>query len=197
MMKVRKETFCALILCMVCSLALLNGCGSKGESSEDKTAEKGEANVENLGEFEMLDTGGNAYTQEIFAECDLTMVNVFTTWCGPCIKEIPELEKLNQEMVDKDVQVIGIVLDAVDSSGNIDEEAVENAKLLAEKTGAAYPFLIPDSGLMNGRLSGIDAIPETFFVDTEGNIVGETYVGAHSFDDWKGIVEKELEGVKK
>ena len=152
MMKVRKETFCAMILCMVCSLALLNGCGFKGKSSEDKTAEKGEANVENLGEF---------------------------------------------EMADKDVQVIGIVLDAVDSSGSIDEEAVENAKLLAEKTGAAYPFLIPDSGLMNGRLSGIDAIPETFFVDTEGNIVGETYVGAHSFDDWKGIVEKELEGVKK
>ena len=38
-----------------------------------------------------------------------------------------------------------------------------------EKTKASYPFLIPDSGMMNGRLNGISAFPETFFVDKNGN----------------------------
>ena len=50
---------------------------------------------------------------------------------------------------------------------------------------------------MNGRLSGIDAVPETFFVDKEGNIVGDTYVGSHGLEEWREIVEKELEGVKE
>ena len=49
--------------------------------------------------------------------------------------------------------------------------------------------------MMNGRLNGISAFPETFFVDKNGNIVGETYSGSHSLDEWKEIVEKELENV--
>ena len=69
--------------------------------------------------------------------------------------------------------------------------------MLAEKTGVSYPFLIPDEGYLNGRLAGIQAVPETFFVDRDGNIVGETYSGSRSFEDWKSIIEKELEGVTR
>lgn len=197
MMELRKKMLCVLLLCSMCGLLALNGCGSKEESSGDKTAVDETDSVENLGEFTMEDIEGNTYTQEMFAECDLTMVNVFTTWCTPCVREIPELEKLSQEMSDKGVKVVGIVLDAAEKSESAKQDVVEKAKLLAEETGAAYPFLIPDKGYMNGRLLGVDAVPETFFVDTDGNIVGEAYVGAHSLGDWKVIVEKELEGVKK
>ena len=197
MMELRKKMLCVLLLCSMCGLLALSGCGSKEESSCDKTAVDETDSVENLGEFTMEDIEGNTYTQEMFAECDLTMVNVFTTWCTPCVREIPELEKLSQEMSDKGVKVVGIVLDAAEKSESAKQDVVEKAKLLAEETGAAYPFLIPDKGYMNGRLLGVDAVPETFFVDTDGNIVGEAYVGAHSLGDWKVIVEKELEGVKK
>ena len=75
--------------------------------------------------------------------------------------------------------------------------SVKKAGVLQEKTKASYPFLVPDSTMMNGRLNGISAFPETFFVDKEGNIVGETYSGSHSLDEWKEIVEKELEHVSK
>ena len=37
----------------------------------------------------------------------------------------------------------------------------------------------------------------TYRVDKEGNIVGETYSGSHSLDEWKKIVEKELANVSK
>lgn len=191
----------------VCSAVILSGCASAGGSASDK--EDGiaqeeqtdqelsgsdiseEGGAEGLGTFSMEDVNGESYTQEMFAEYELTMVNVFTTWCSPCVGEIPDLEKLSKEMEDQGVQVVGIVLDA---AGSADEETIEKAKLLAEKTGASYPFLIPDAGYLNGRLFGIDAVPETFFVDKEGNIVGETYSGSRSFEDWKSIVEKELEG---
>ncbi|MFG6382746.1 MAG: TlpA family protein disulfide reductase [Lachnospiraceae bacterium] len=156
-----------------------------------------EGAIENVGEFSMQDIEGETYTQDMFADYDLTMVNVFTTWCTPCVNEIPDLQKLREDIADKKVNVVGIVLDVIDGTGKADEEVIEKAKLLAERTGATYPFLIPDSGYLNGRLSGINAVPETFFVDKEGNIVGETYSGSRSFEEWKEIVEVEWKGVAK
>ena len=115
----------------------------------------------------------------------------------PCVKEIPELQELYKEMKDKGVGVAGVVLDTTDEKGNQDEEAVKKAGILQEKTKAEYPFLIPDTTMMNGRLQGISAFPETFFVDKDGNIVGDTYTGSHTLDEWKEIVEKELKNVSK
>ena len=209
-MILRKKLLQALSILGMCSVIIAGGCAS-GEDSSSKIKE-GAAREEkadqevldaggseaseggSLGEFSMEDVNGETYTQEMFADHDLTMINVFTTWCSPCIREIPDLEKLSKEMEDQGVQVVGIVLDV---AGNADEETIEKAKLLAEKTGAAYPFLIPDAGYLNGRLAGISAVPETFFADKEGNSVGKTYSGSRSFEDWKGIVEKELEGVRQ
>lgn len=155
-----------------------------------------ENNVTNVGEFTTQDINGKTCTQEIFQDYDLTMVNVFATWCSPCVNEIPDLEKLHKEMAEKGVNVIGIVMDAADDSGNPDQEAIDKAKILAERTKATYPFLLPDPTRLNGRLNGINAYPETFFVDRDGNIVGETYSGSSSFEDWKETVLYELESLK-
>jgi len=150
-----------------------------------------------VGKFETKGVDGKDYTEKVFSDYDLTLVNIFTTWCSPCVNEIPELEKLYEEMKEKGVGVVGVVLDTVEDDGKQDDAAVKKAGVLQEKTKASYPFLIPDSTMMNGRLNGISAFPETFFVDKEGNIVGETYSGSHSLDEWKEIVEKELANVSK
>ncbi len=203
-MKKRKNILSAL-LCGICCIALLGGCGEPSDKAaenpadasvaEDTQAGAEPAGGESLGEFSMEDMEGNTYTQDMFSDYSLTMVNVFTTWCTPCINEIPDLEKLRNEMADQGVNVVGIALDAIDATGSADGEAVEKAKLLAEQTGVTYPFLIPDAGYLNGRLMGINAVPETFFVDKDGNIVGETYTGSRSLDEWKSVVEQELQEV--
>ena len=151
----------------------------------------------NVGKFETKGVDGKDYTEKVFSDYDLTLVNVFTTWCSPCVNEIPELEKLYEEMKEKGVGVVGVVLDTVGDDAKQNEDTVKKAGVLQEKTKASYPFLVPDSTMMNGRLNGISAFPETFFVDKEGNIVGETYSGSHSLDEWKEIVEKELENISK
>lgn len=174
-------------------LAELESGGDVG-SNEGQTAGSVE-NTDYIGEFSMQDIDGESYTQEMFADYDVTMVNVFTTWCTPCINEIPYLEQLNNDMADQGVRVVGIVLDAVDGYGNVDEEAVEKAGLLAERTGAAYPFLIPDDTWLNGRLYGINAVPETFFVDCNGAVIGESYTGSRSLEEWKAVVEEKLSDV--
>lgn len=149
--------------------------------------------VATVGEFSTTDVFGNACTQEMFAEYDLTLVNAFATWCSPCIREIPELEKLRQAYAEKGVRlgVVGIVLDAKTANG-VDEAAVELAKTLHERSGAQYPFLIPDETDMNGRLIGIMSVPESFFVDSQGRIVSAPILGANTMEGWQGIVDEEL-----
>lgn len=153
--------------------------------------------VTSTGKFETTGIDGKTYTEKVFADYDLTLVNIFTTWCSPCVNEIPELEKVYEEMKEKGVGIVGVVLDSSDENGNPDDETVKKAGILQEKTKASYPFLIPDSTMMNGRLKGITAFPETFFVDKDGNIVGETYTGSHTEDEWKEIIEKELANISK
>lgn len=149
--------------------------------------------VATVGSFAAEDIFGNPYTQEIFQEYALTLVNAFTTWCSPCVQEMPELEKLRRQYAEKNIKlgVIAVVLDVKTQDG-IDEGALGRAKTLYERSEAQFPFLIPDDGNLNGRLTGISAVPESFFVDRNGNIVSEPYVGANSLEGWTEIVDAEL-----
>lgn len=139
---------------------------------------------------------GEAFTHNDFAKNKLTMVNIFATWCTACIQEIPDIEKLHKELAEKGVGVVGIVTDTATDKGE-DAEALEKAALIKERTGATYPFLMPDATNFNGRTSSIYALPETFFVDSQGNIVGETYSGSHNYEDWKAIVEETLKKLEE
>ena len=84
----------------------------------------------NVGKFETKGVDGKDYTEKVFSDYDLTLVNVFTTWCSPCVNEIPELEKLYEEMKEKGVGVVGVVLDTVGDDGKQDDATVKKAGVL-------------------------------------------------------------------
>ena len=166
-----------------------------GQSAfEQPSAATSEADT--VGTFETTDIDGNAYTEKVFSDYDLTLVNAFTTWCSPCVNEMPELEKLYEEMKEQGVGVVGMVLDTVGDDGSVNDETVKKAQVLKEKTGVTYPLLIPDSGFLNGRIQGLQSFPESFFVDKEGNIVGDPIMGSNDFDGWKEAVENQLAALK-
>lgn len=152
--------------------------------------------VTDLSNLVTKDIEGKEFSSKDFANYDLTMVNVFATWCTACVQEIPALAELQKEMQSKGVNIVGVVTDTVDDSGE-NQEALEKAKLIMERTKANYSFLMPDKSNFNGRLNGIQALPETFFVDKNGQIVGESYSGSHNKKDWTEIIEKELARVKE
>lgn len=211
----RNKILPALIACTLC-VTLLTACASgqakdsaspadTGETSasvgsadpgETDTGAEAAASTSSVGPFSTQDVNGNDFTEEIFQDYDLTMVNIFTTWCSPCVQEMPDLEKLYQQMKNEGVGVVGVVLDVLDEKGEVVPDSLERAQLLAEQTGVTYPILLPDSTYMNGRLTGIEGFPETFFVDQDGNIVGETYSGSGDLEYWLSIVEQELSGLK-
>ena len=149
-----------------------------------------------LSNLQTVDIDGKEFSGKDFSDYDLTMVNVFATWCSPCVQEIPDLAEIQKEMKDKGINIVGVVTDTVDQTGE-NQEALEKAKLIRERSKAEYPFLIPDKSNFNGRLSGIQAFPETFFVDKKGQIVGETYSGSHNKKAWLEIIEKELAKVQR
>ena len=155
-------------------------------------------NVSELGDFNAQVVDGDTAGNEIFADYELTMVNLWTTTCNYCIMEMPDLEAIRAELQKKGVKfnIVGMCLD-VNQGGSVDEKKLDKVKAIISKTGIQYDTLIPDDTLWNGRLKGVNAFPETFFVDKNGNIVGETYVGSNTKADWQEIINKELSNVSK
>lgn len=147
-----------------------------------------------LSAFTAQDLQGNGVNQEILKGKKLTMVNVWATFCGPCINEMPDLGALAQEYADKGVQIVGLLSDANASDGSVSASQVELAQEIVDATGANYLHIIPGTDMM-GLLYQITSVPTTFFVDETGKQVGTAYVGAKSKDAWATIIDQMLEEV--
>lgn len=149
---------------------------SKASSTmkEEKTASAGkEEKKEKFPEFKTTDTNGNEVTEKIFSDKDITMVNVWGTFCGPCINEMPELQKI-YESLPKNANLIGIAADVPEGM----KDGVDNAKHIEEQTGVKYTNLTVSDSLASFTKQ-FYAVPSTIFVDKDGNIIGELVLGAN------------------
>ena len=113
---------------------------------------------------------GETVTEEILSRYDLTMVNVWASWCGPCRSELSELGEL-YEKLPENVNLLSVTVD--------DPGALLDARALLEENGCAFPCLDGQGseGLMGGFLNRVTAIPTTLFLDKTGNQVGQWIVG--------------------
>ncbi len=136
-------------------------------------------------EFESKDIYGKKVTHSIFSEYALTMVNVWGTFCAHCIREMPTLEEIYQEMKGENINVIGLIRDA---KGN-----EQIAKDIITKTKVTYTNLIPDENIKNDFLKYIYAFPTTIFVDSEGKIIGEPIIGAQDKQQYRKQIMRYLE----
>lgn len=194
-------------LAAVCALLLagmLSGCASGGDggaqsgapSENAQQAESGGSQAEAAQEasvsFEARDMEGNAVTADIFGQSRLTMVNVWATYCNPCLSEMPDLGELAGEYDTADFQLIGIISDVPEIVKGVDEEkaerAMEEARSLIESTEASYTHLPINASLQKALLADVTAVPTTFFVDGEGKVLG-TVVGARDKESWKELID--------
>ena len=114
--------------------------------------------------------GTDVNTKDIFSENRITMVNVWASWCGPCVMEIPELEKMSGQLREKDCGIVGLLIDGEDPNGLAD------AKDILSDASAQYTNLVFPSAVSNEL--NIQSVPTTYFVDSKGNILGEPVIGA-------------------
>ena len=121
--------------------------------------------------FETQDLDGNPVTsQELFAGHKITMVNIWATWCINCKSEMTELEELNKEWAEKGCQIIGICDDADE------EEMIPTAKKILEEHSVTFRNVRSNDVIRDEQLPSV-AMPTSYFVDSEGKILGKPIVG--------------------
>ena len=72
--------------------------------------------------FDTSDLDGNKVTEALFADNRVTMINIWGTFCPPCIREMPDLGQLSTDYKAKGVQLVGVVIDALDRYGRVDDK---------------------------------------------------------------------------
>lgn len=172
------------LLILILSISLLSGCGQStennvtGESSPDDFW----GDIEYVADFELKDVNDKLFNNSIFEESEYTLVNIWGTFCKPCIDEIPVLQDIHENT--EKINVVGIVAD-----GDINEiKAFE----ILNQLEADYVNLIPNQDFIDNFLIKVQVAPVSIIVDKEGKIL-ETIVGARNKDEYLDILKKYTE----
>lgn len=177
-------------------LVLLSGCAGNTREQPDETDPGAETSSQVGSSSEMetsaaifsgTDLEGNAVSSDtIFSRSRLTMVNIWATYCGPCLEEMPGLGELAAEYDAREFQIIGIVSDVKEGE---DQTLVES---LVRETGANYLHLLRSDSIEHAILGGVSAVPTTFFFNQEGQFLGGL-VGSGEKAAWEEIIHGLLE----
>ncbi|MFO7446815.1 MAG: TlpA family protein disulfide reductase [Ignavibacteriaceae bacterium] len=113
-------------------------------------------------------------------------LNVWATWCVPCVEEFPAIVELDENYKDKNVEVIAL---SVDLPSEIKDKVIP---FLKEQNAGFKVYVAADKSadeiinMLNPEWSG--AVPATFVFDMKGN-QQKFLPGAHSYDQMSAVVD--------
>jgi peroxiredoxin len=93
----------------------------------------------------------------------VVFLNIWATWCLPCVEEMPSMEKLHQELKEERFEILAV---------SIDESGTEAVLPFMKKHKLSFPALTDTKGAMK-NLYQITGVPESFIIDKDGTIVEE------------------------
>lgn len=151
-----------LMLFMMALGLMLSACGA--DESGPAAAKIGEK----LPSFKMQTLGGEVMdSHELFAG-KVVVLNLWATWCPPCRKEMPDLERLSKLMPKDKFLVAGISVDG----------SVDVVKTFVEEQGVTFPMFWDEGGsAIANPIFKAFRYPETFVINAEGVLV-EKVAGA-------------------
>lgn len=169
---------------------LLEGELESPQSSPASPATPQAENADNSVQFMTYSIYGDLIDQNLFSQADITMINVWGTYCSPCIREMPDLGEIHREYADKGFQITGIVIDGYHQDEEKFKEQIGMARAIVDYTKADYQHMLPISLELNeAYLSNIQVVPTTFFVDSQGKLIGKEVTGSRSKEDWIEVIE--------
>jgi len=120
---------------------------------------------------------------------NVVLVNLWATWCGPCVKEFPDLVKLQKLYEKKDVKVVLISVDEP-------EDAETTVRPFLQKQKVTFTTYIKD-GDDESFIEAVGegwrgAIPTTFIFDRRGTQVA-TLIGARDFNTFESAIKPYLQ----
>ena len=114
----------------------------------------------------------------------VVLVNLWATWCGPCIGEMPHLNEMQEKYRDKGFEIIGL---------NTDDESKEDIDAFAAKQKLNYQLGWADGAMMNEfvKITKLAAIPQSLLINRDGQLTGVfTGGGPKVIGQMKETVEK-------
>jgi len=128
----------------------------------EKTVENTQPKIETNYQFEMIDADGKITTVEEL-KGKVVFLNFWATWCGPCIAEMPTIQKLYDKFKDdKDVVILTVEV----------ENKKEKAKNFMTSKNLTLPIVFPHSTIPKEFFDY--ALPTTIILDKQGNIAHTT-----------------------
>jgi peroxiredoxin len=144
-------------------LPALGACGGDGERRE-RTLPPVPGNPAPAWEGETLDGTVVALAN---LEGEVVMLNIWATWCAPCIREMPGLEALHRHFDGQGLHVVGASVDRGSARGDV-------ASFVDELDVTFTILLDPDQRVMNRfRTMGV---PETFLIGRDG-VIAHRWIG--------------------
>ncbi|MDG2031430.1 MAG: TlpA disulfide reductase family protein [Phycisphaerales bacterium] len=100
------------------------------------------------------------------------LIDYWATWCGPCLREMPNVVEAWRKHKDDGLAILGVSLDRAN--------AVDKIRSTMTKYGMDWPQIYDGGGWQTkpARVNGVRSIPATFLLDREGNVVATNLRGA-------------------
>ena len=126
----------------------------------------------NRGRFAPLDTGAVApafayptLEGDTLALADLrgsvVMLNVWATWCTPCVREMPAMQRMYAELQDEGLRIVAVSVDAPGTRRDV--------RSFVDELGLTFDILLDPSGGIE-HAYGVTGLPTTYLIDREGHI---------------------------
>lgn len=160
------------------------------EGEEEMGEEPERKEFGSLKSFQADQLGGGKFTQEDFAKHDVTVINFWSTLCGPCIDELSAIAGF-AEKLPGNVRIITVCLDTDAMPGEAED--------ILEKAGYKGITLTNGDGDFKAVCDEIQYTPTTIFVDKEGNTIGEaiTYAPENLEDTYMQYINGTLKTLGK
>lgn len=185
---------------IILSLTLFTACGSAetdGQNSADAAVETSPADEEAL--FYLPLSEGDAapdFTATLADGTEFTLseqqgkvvlLNFWATWCGPCVREMPAFEKLQEDYGDN---VAILAVNCMEDAGTV--------AAFIEENSYTFPIAIDERGAVSAKYP-TQGIPYTLVIDGDG-IVQNIYMGAADadtqYEEYKSAVDAIVEAVE-
>lgn len=184
-----------VITLLLMTALLLVGCSSP--KTTETVAPKPDAVAWQIEGTDLM--SGAAIDQSILQAADVTMVNFWATYCGPCLKEMPYLAELHKENANKGVQVLGVVTDILDGQSLVSNRqgaSVADGRSIVTQSNVTYTNLLLNKTLADGIAKDLRYVPTTMFLDRNGRVIGEPINGAVSKADYQKHINDALKAVR-
>ena len=96
----------------------------------------------------------------------VVLLNIWATWCAPCIEEMPSMQKLYQELKESDFEILAV---------SIDQAGAQAVAPFMQRYKLSFPALINPEGTIQ-NLYGTTGVPESFVLDKKG-VVRKVVIG--------------------